>query len=239
MARKTVTTPTVEAYLEIIYMMAAEGQPVIGARLAESLRVSRPTITATLKRMARDGLIKINDRKEIRMTPQGQAIAERLQHRHRIVERWLTDVLGFDWAKSDAEAHRLEHSMSDQVAELLNKHLGYPATCPHGNPIPGNVRSVPPSTEVFQLSAAKEGDDLVVTRISEYAENVAELLEYLGKQGVMPGGRLRLLEVAPLDGPLTLKTDLRTIAISLEVARFVWVQRAKQRKTIFRAGKRS
>src|SRR5512142_2380894 len=134
------TTPTTEAYLEIVYMMAAEGQPVIGARLAESLHVSRPTVTATLKRLVREHLVKIEDHKDIRLTSKGQATAEHLQRRHRVVERWLTDVLGMDWASSDAEAHHLEHAMSDEVAELLNKHLGYPATCPHGNPIPGNVR---------------------------------------------------------------------------------------------------
>jgi DtxR family transcriptional regulator, Mn-dependent transcriptional regulator len=220
------TTPTVESYLEIIYMMAVEGQPVIGARLAESLHVSRPTVTTTLKRMVREGLVKTNARKEIQTTAKGQAIAERLQHRHRIVERWLTDVLEFDWAKSDAEAHRLEHAMSDEVAELLNKHLGYPTTCPHGNPIPGNTRGVAPaSSKVFQLSAANEGDRVVVTRISEYAENVAELLDYLGSRGLTPGAPVTVTEVAPLKEPLTLKVGARTVSMSREVANFVWVKR--------------
>lgn len=219
------TTPTVEAYLEIIYMMSVEGQPVIGARLAESLHVSRPTVTATLKRMARDGLIKLNEHKEITMTPKGQAIAERLQHRHRIVERWLTDTLGYDWAKSDAEAHRLEHAMSDEVAELLNKHLGYPTTCTHGNPIPGNAKSMAPGAKVFQLSAAKHGDALIITRISEYAENVSELLDYLGAQGTVPGAKISVVEVAPLRGPLTMKVGSRMVAMSREVASFVWVKK--------------
>jgi DtxR family Mn-dependent transcriptional regulator len=220
------TTPTVEAYLEIIYMMAVEGQPVIGARLAESLHVSRPTVTTTLKRMVREGLVKIDNRKEILMTTKGQTIAERLQHRHRIVERWLTDVLGFDWAKSDAEAHRLEHVMSDEVAELLNKNLGYPTTCPHGNPIPGNARGkMPADAKVFQLSAANENDRVIVTRVSEYAENVAELLEYLGQRGVTPGAQVTVTEIAPLQGPLTLKVGTRTTSMSREVANFVWVKR--------------
>jgi DtxR family transcriptional regulator, Mn-dependent transcriptional regulator len=219
-------TPTVEAYLEIIYMMAAEGQSVIGARLAESLHVSRPTVTTTLKRMVREGLVKFSGGKEVQMTTKGQAIAERLQHRHRIVERWLTDVLGLDWAKSDAEAHHLEHAMSDEVAELLNKHLGYPTTCPHGNPIPGNARGMTlVDPKVFQLSAAKENDRVVVTRISEYAENVAELLDYLGKRGVTPGAKVTVLEIAPLKGPLTLKVGTRTTSMSREVANFVWVKR--------------
>ncbi len=220
------TTPTIEAYLEIIYMMAAEGQPVIGARLAESLHVSRPTVTATLKRMVRDGLVEVDKDKEIRLTRKGLATAEHLQRRHRVVERWLTDVLGLDWAESDAEAHHLEHAMSDEVAELLNKHLGYPTTCPHGNPIPGNVNT----SEIgksFQLSTAKQGDRVVVTRVSEYAENVAELLKYLGERGLVPGAKVHVTEIAPLNGPLTLRLDSHVTSLSREVAGFVWVRRAE------------
>jgi DtxR family Mn-dependent transcriptional regulator len=220
------TTPTVEAYLEIIYMMVVEGQPVIGARLAESLHVSRPTVTATLKRMARDGLIKLDEHKAITMTAKGQAIAERLQHRHRLVERWLTDVLGLDWAKCDAEAHHLEHAMSEEVAALLNKHLAYPTTCPHGNPIPGNAKSMAPSPKTFQLNGAQPGDKLIVMRISEYAENVGELLSYLGKQGLTPNARVVVEEIAPLRGPLTLRVGARTVALSREVAGYVWVKKA-------------
>ncbi len=221
------TTPTVEAYLEIIYMMAVEDQAVIGARLAESLHVSRPTVTATLKRMARDGLIKLDEHKAITMTPKGQAVAERLQHRHRLVERWLTDVLGLDWAKCDAEAHRLEHAMSEEVAALLNQHLNFPTTCPHGNPIPGNAKSMAPAPKTFQLSGAKEGDKLLVTRISEYAENVSEMLSYLGRQGLMPNARIAVEEIAPLRGPLTLRVGARTVAISREIASYVWVKKVE------------
>ena len=221
------TTPTVESYLELIYMMAAEGQPVIGARLADALRVSRPTVTATLQRMVRDGLVKLNDRKEIQMTSKGQAIAEYLQRRHRVVERWLTDVLGFDWAQSDAEAHKLEHAMSDEVFELLNKQLGYPATCPHGNPIPGNARAVALDATTIQLSAARANDRVKVVRISEYAENVGELLEYLGGRGVRPGAQITVTEVAPLKGPFTLRLGSKVISLSREVANFVWVKRVE------------
>ncbi|MCI0474739.1 MAG: metal-dependent transcriptional regulator [Anaerolineales bacterium] len=219
-------TTTVEAYLEIIFMMTAEGQSVIGARLAEALRVSRPTVTATLKRMVRDGFVKLDDHKEIELTPKGQAIAEHLQRRHRVVERWLTDVLEFDWAKSDAEAHKLEHAMSDEVFELLNKQLGYPTTCPHGNPIPGNARGSGDS-KVIQLSAAREKERVTVVRISEYAENVGELLEYLGARGIVPGAPITVTEIAPLQGPLTLKLGSKVTSMSREVANFVWVKRAR------------
>lgn len=218
-------TPTIEGYLEIIYMMSVEGQPVIGARLAESLHVSRPTVTITLKRMVRDGLIKLNAHKEIALTAKGQAIAEYLQRRHRIVERWLVDVLGLDWAKSDAEAHHLEHAMSDEVAELLNQHLGKPTTCPHGNPIPGNVRNVALDPKTFPLNQANEGDHVTVARISEYAENVSQLLDYLGNRGVMPGASITITEIAPLEGPMTLKVGTKFVPMSRQVAGFVWVKR--------------
>ncbi len=221
------TTPAVEAYLEIIYMMAAEGQPVIGARLAEALHVSRPTVTTTLKRMVREGLVAISEHKEIQTTAKGQAIAEHLQHRHRIVERWLTDVLGMEWAKSDAEAHHLEHAMSDEVVELLNKHLGYPATCPHGNPIPGNSRNTAAERKTFQLGKAREGDRVSVVRVSEYAENVAELLDFLGKRGITPDAQVTVTEIAPLDGPLTLKVGSRVVSMSRPVANYVWVKHAE------------
>lgn len=151
------TTPTTEEYLEIIYMMNAEGRIVKGARLAEIIGVSRPTVTATLRRMTRDGLIQLNAKKEVELTTHGYTVADTLQRRHRIIERWLTDGLQFDWAKSDAESHRLEHVFSDEVIERLNDQLGRPETCPHGNPIPGNQR--PGSKNVsFPLSQSSEGD---------------------------------------------------------------------------------
>ena len=207
-------------------MMAAEGQPVIGARLADALRVSRPTVTATLRRMVRDGLVKLNDRKEIQMTLKGRSIAEHLQRRHRVVERWLTDALGFDWAKSDAEAHKLEHAMSDEVFELLSRQLGYPATCPHGNPIPGNARGNA-NGKAIPLSAVTEGARVTVVRISEYGENVGELLDYLGRRGVVPGALIAVTEVAPLKGPLTLRLASKVVSMSRAVAALVWVRRAR------------
>jgi DtxR family Mn-dependent transcriptional regulator len=219
-------TPAVEEYLEVIYMVQAEGQTVKGARLAKTLGVSRPAVTATLRRMARDGLVRVNANKDIRLTRRGFATADDLQRRHRIVERWLTDILGFDWAKSDAEAHRLEHVMSDEVIERLNKLLGRPATCPHGNPIPGNAHAAPAS-QVFQLSRARGGDRVRVTRISEYAENVGELLCYLGECGLTPGAEITVADVAPLHSSVTLRVHKKHFALTPEIAEYVWVTKIK------------
>lgn len=216
------TTPTTEEYLEVIYMMAAEGKIVKGARLAEIIGVSRPTVTATLRRMARDGLIKQDAKKQIALTKKGYAIADTLQRRHRIIECWLTGTLGLDWAKSDAEAHRLEHVFSDEVVDRLNELLGFPETCPHGNPIPGNRRGSP-TTAVFPLSQARNGATLRVTRISEYAENTVEILHHLGARGLKPGAEITVVDLSPLNESVTLRAHGKHFSLSLKIANALWV----------------
>ncbi len=220
----TKTTPTTEEYLEIIYMMAAEGKVVKGARLAETIGVSRPTVTATLRRMVRDGLITQNSKKQVELTKKGYTLADTLQRRHRIIERWLTDVLGFDWAKSDAESHRLEHVFSDEVVDRLNDLLGRPETCPHGNPIPGNQRSHK-QLHAFPLSEGKEGERLRVTRISEYAENTGDILVHLGERGVRPGAELVITDISPLNRVFTLQLGGKHFSLAQPIAETVWVQR--------------
>src|SRR2546421_11971670 len=108
-------TEVIGRYLEAIHYMEAEGEPVRSARLADWLGVSRPTVTVALRRMTRDGMIRLNSRKEIELTEQGTRAAASIVRRHRIMERWLTDVLGLDWVAADEEAARLEHAVSDVV----------------------------------------------------------------------------------------------------------------------------
>ena len=214
-------TPLIEEYIEIIYHMAQDGVPVIGARLMEKFGVSAPTVTTTVKRMLRDGFIEVNERKEITLTPRGQQLAESMLRRHRLSERLLTDVLGFDWHRVHAEACRIEHSLSPEVEEKLSVALGNPATCPHGNPIPGNVGELEKNT--MPLTQAKVGDKVRVTRISEVAEEDDELMAYLHQQGLRPGSSLTVLEKAPFNGPVSLRGENRVVAISPEVAAKIWV----------------
>jgi len=219
-----VATRTVEDYLLMVYMLADEGQTVIGARLAEALHVSRPTVTATLKRMVRDGLIRLDKRKTVHLTAKGQEIAAATMRRHRLVERWLTDVLGMGWAQSDIEAHRIEHSLSPEVERLLNKHLGYPVTCPHGNPIPGNPAA--PDVGSRSLQDMAVGERVVVQRVAEPVEHTTEVLTYVEQRGLIPGATVVVVDRAPLDGPLTLRVGERLVSISPEVAAFIWAKPA-------------
>jgi DtxR family Mn-dependent transcriptional regulator len=215
------TTATTEEYLEAIYMLHDEGQTVIGARLAELMRVSAPTVTATLKRLVRDHLVKFGERKEVLLTPKGKETAEKLMRRHRLVERWLTDVLGMGWAAADAEAHRLEHALSPAVEALLNKHLGYPSTCPHGNPIPGNPR---PDDKAWQpLVARSPGDSAEIKRVAEPVENAMELLHFVEARGLMPGARVELVDREPGEGALTLKVGERVVSVSHYIASNIYV----------------
>src|SRR5438105_4060062 len=128
-----------EEYLEAIYNLTMEGEPVIGARLAEKFRVSRPTVTETVRRLVADGYAVQGQDKHIELTPEGRRMTEQVLRRHRLAERLLFDLLGLDWISAHEQAHTLEHTMTEEVAERISERLGHPLTCPHGNPIPGNA----------------------------------------------------------------------------------------------------
>jgi DtxR family Mn-dependent transcriptional regulator len=120
----TVESRTVSRYLEAIYYVDAEGERVKAARLAEWLGVSQPTAGATLQRMVRDGLVQISSSKDVSLTARGRDTAAAVVRRHRVAERWLTDVMGLDWLAADEEAGRLEHALSDAVTDRVYKLIG-------------------------------------------------------------------------------------------------------------------
>jgi DtxR family Mn-dependent transcriptional regulator len=214
-------TASVEDYLEGIYDLTGSGGPVIGARLARHLKVSPPAVTEALQRMARAGYLRLGAGKQIVLTRRGLGVAEAMARRHRLLERWLTDVLGLDWMEAHEEAHRLEHALSPRVEDRLAESLGMPTTCPHGNPIPGMPSAPGPRT--FPLDRAPEGTTVTVARITEEAEADRKLLEHLWRTGVRPGTRLRIEEVAPWAGTVTAAGDGRTIVLGLAAAAKIWV----------------
>lgn len=218
------STASVQDYLAAIYDLGGSGQPVIGARLAKHLRVSPPAVTEAVQRMARAGYVRLGPGKAIALTRKGRALAEVMARRHRLLERWLTDILGLDWTEAHEEAHRLEHALSPRVEERLATILGMPSTCPHGNPIPGMAAR--PALRPFPLDRAREGATVVVERITEEAEADRRLLEHLWKHRVRPGTRLRIEEVAPWAGTITTTGDGGTIVLGLAAAAKIWVYAA-------------
>ncbi|MCL5958185.1 MAG: metal-dependent transcriptional regulator [Chloroflexi bacterium] len=217
------TTSTIEEYLEAIYVLSDEEQPVIGVRLAEALHVSPPTVTVTLKRMVRDELIDINERKEISLTAKGREMAETLLRRHRLSERWLADVLGVEWHKVHEEACRLEHAISAEVEERLSAVLGNPTTCPHGNPI-GLVLE----GSELRLDTVPAGGWATVRRIAEQAESNPDLLRYFREKGLVPGAVIQIVEIDPFAGSITLRVSDEHVFLAPQVAANLWIEVIEQ-----------
>lgn len=220
MAETSHLSPTVEAYLESIYNMQAEGKTVIAARLAERLHVTPPSVSGTLQRIVRDGLT-LQEGRALVLTPLGRSMAERIIRRHRLVERLLTDALGLGWAEAHQEASRLEHAVSPRLEERIAAVLGHPRTCPHGNPIPGMPAE--PDVAHATLQAVSEGAAVTICRITEEGERDPRLLDLFERVGIRPGARFRVSEVAPYAGTVTLDGGQGPITIGLNAAATVWV----------------
>lgn len=215
-----VITQAVEEYLEAIYKMSLEGQ-VIAARLAERMSVSPPTVADMLRRLTENGLVTVSKSEGIRLTKQGQEMAETLVRRHRLWERFLTDVLGLDWDAVHEEACKLEHAMSPQVEEKLAEILGHPDTCPHGFPIPGTKGAKKREKEAIPLSNLCVGEEGVIERVSE---EEPQLLQYLATLGMFPNAHIRVKEIAPFKGPMLVKVAGSQYALGQEVASKIMVK---------------
>ena len=220
MARPSIT---IEDYLQAIYSLEGEGDTVISARLARRMRVTPPTAWATVRRMVRDALVKLDEKKVIRLTPKGRELAEDIVKRHRLAERFLCDVLGLGWAEAHEEAHRFEHAITPRLEARIFALAGNPTTCPHGSPIPGTGGKVP--KDLVPLSALTAGEEATVQFISEELEEDIDLLRYLERGKVMPGSRVRVLEVAPYTGVLILERDGAQVPLGLPVAAKIRVRR--------------
>jgi DtxR family transcriptional regulator, Mn-dependent transcriptional regulator len=206
-AASATSEPTEAAaeYLMTIRYMHGEGQPVIAARLAERLKVSAATVSAMVNRLVREGLISVDEHsRQLLLTDAGRTAAERTFRRHALSEWLLTEVIGLGWAEADEEAHHLQHALSDRVTDKIDELLGQPPTCPHGNPIPrdGQTAERPPGEP---LSAAREGSDVTILRVTEEAEEDARLLTFLQENGIRPGNVFTVVEVAEHLGTMTLR----------------------------------
>ena len=210
----------VSHYLEAIYYMWSEGEPLRSARLADWLGVSRPTVTVAVRRMTGYGMVRMNRRKEIELTAKGRRMAEAIVRRHRIMERWLTDGLGLDWVVADTEAARLEHAVSDVVEKRLYQVLGRPTTCPHGNPIPGYSEAAAREARLASLGAGVRAS---VSRVSEVAEREAPLLlAYLHKRDLTPGREITVIETDEVGKTMRVRMGKREVTLSHETASKVW-----------------
>ena len=194
---------TTEMYLRTVYELEEEGVIPLRARIAERLGQSGPTVSQTVARMERDGLVHVADDRHLELTDAGRHEAIGVMRKHRLAERLLADVIGLDWEDVHIEACRWEHVMSEAVERRILALIDKPLVCPHGNPIPGlDQLGLPFATDqtetlVSLASAVRAGAaEVVITRISEQLQPDAALMHRLLEAGVRPGRRVRVLAAA-------------------------------------------
>jgi len=171
-----------EEYCEAIFELNEDELDVIQARIAERLSVSRPSVSEMIRRLEAEGLVEIGT--YITLTPKGRELAESVVRRHRLAERFLTDVLDLSWSDAHVEAGKWEHVISPVVEAAMVRMLGEPTTCPHGNPIPGSDYH---AENTRQLRSVEVGRQFTVTRIPEELEFAPGMLDYLEQVEVLPG----------------------------------------------------
>jgi DtxR family Mn-dependent transcriptional regulator len=176
---------TTEEYLEAILEIEEEGITPIRARLVERLGLSAPAVSETVNRLVDHGYAELMDDRSLRLTDEGRSIATSIVRRHRLAERLLVDVIGLEWEKVHKEADRWEHAISADVEEKLVQLLGDPATCPHGNPIPGSSHKIEgPASQ--PLTSLQPGP-VIVRRISEKVEIDEDAIKFLAGAELIPG----------------------------------------------------
>jgi len=222
-------TPTIEDYLAIIYVLDRDGEAVIGARLAEWLEVSPPTVTATVKRMIRDGWVTMGASKEIHLTSAGREAARSVLRRHMLAEILLARLLDVPWSRVHEEADAMEHALSPETVERLAAKLDHPETCPHGNPLPGYEDRV---GELLSLADAHAGQRLVIRRVHESAEERPDLLEYLEQRGVLPDAEVVVREIMPFNETITLECQGQTVVLGLVPAAYIYAEEVEEPEVV-------
>ncbi|WP_433733454.1 iron dependent repressor, metal binding and dimerization domain protein [Nocardia sp. CA-129566] len=188
---------TTEMYLRTIYDLEEEGVVPLRARIAERLEQSGPTVSQTVARMERDGLLLVAGDRHLELTEKGRSMAVAVMRKHRLAERLLVDIIGLDWQNVHAEACRWEHVMSEDVERRLVEVLNHPTTSPYGNPIPGldELGIAPPSAAeetLVRLSDLPHGQvhAVVVRRLAEHIQTDPEVIGQLREAGVVPDARV-------------------------------------------------
>ncbi len=210
---------TIENYLSLMYVLERDKEPVVGVRLAQLLGVTPPTVTNTLKRMVRDGLITM-DKNGTRLTKAGKQSARTVVRRHMLTEWMMVRIL--PWSKLHREAHNLEHAISSEVEAALFEESGRPQVCPHGNPLPGCEEAV---SAWIPIAAASPGDVVVIKRVHELAEYNVELLAFLESKGLIPGAEATVREVLPFNQTITLEIGGQVATLGFASAQYLFVER--------------
>lgn len=218
--RRDKTSVSQEDYLKSIWEMLEEAQTPISARLAEELNVTPPAVTAALKRMTRDGHVRVERTGRIDLTRKGRAVAERLALRHQLAEMLLTEVIGLSWAKAHDEAERMEHAISPEVEALLLKRFGNKKSCPHGVPMRGGIAKLREHGAVLlaELRATEAAEIVCVY------EKDRQFLEFLEGLHLRPSTKVEVLK-REYDETMTLRANGKRLHLGKPATTRIWVRR--------------
>jgi DtxR family transcriptional regulator, Mn-dependent transcriptional regulator len=207
-------TDAIQDYVKEIYKLEASGRRATTSALAERLGVSPPSVTSMLKKLAVLGLAEHERYHGARLTPKGERVALEVIRHHRLIEQYLVKTLGLPIDAVHVEADRLEHALSEELEAHIDRTLGFPTRDPHGDPIPGPDLKLERSV-LTPLSALEPGAKATVERVPD---GDGDLLRYLSELKLVPGSRLQMRELAPFDGPVTVRVGGADHAISRELA---------------------
>ena len=218
------SSEAVEDYAKAIYALAQRGDGPVGtSELAERLGVTPATATAMLKRLDERGLVRHRPYRGVTLTGTGERLALEVIRHHRLLEAYLSDVMGMPWDRVHEEAEVLEHYISEEFERLIAEKLGDPVIDPHGDPIPGPDLHAPEEGETVALDEMGEGAAATFTRVSD---SDPRMLRYLAERGIRPGVRILLVERHPFDGPLEVEVDGERHALGAPLARAMRVSTA-------------
>lgn len=210
----TDVSPAIQDYLKACYRLGEEGAAVTTSRLAAALAVAPPSVTNMVKRMERLRLVRRAVDGAIALTGHGRAVALEVIRHHRLLETFLVNDLGMDWAAAHKEAEVLEHYISERLEALLDKKMARPANDPHGEPIPTMDGTIP-MRKFPSLLEHGVGAHVTIARVESQEPT---LLHYLQAHELVPGTTVRVVEVAPFNGPVAVEVHRRVHHISREVA---------------------
>jgi DtxR family Mn-dependent transcriptional regulator len=210
----------VEECLEILFKLEKDRERVKMTELAEKLRFPYSSMTVLLQKLSNMGLIDYEPYKGVKLTDKGKELAIKVIRRHRLSERFLTDILGFDWSEAHEHACKLEHVITNKIEEKLDEKLGKPTVCPHGNPIPTANGKIIFENDI-PLSELQPAEEATITRILDENSN---LLRRLVAMGILPGVKVTVKEKSPLGGALVLKIGDYEVALGHDVASKICVK---------------
>lgn len=211
----------IEEYLQEIYLLQAGKHPVKAVNIAARMHATPSTVHATLSRMQRDNLVKIDEKKKITLTEEGNKQARDLVIRHNLAENFLCNTLGIPWYEVHQHAHKLEHALTPLVVEKLAEFLGNPQFCPHGVPVEGYSEAF--FKDSFSLDQGKEGMRIKIMMIDESLEESVDLLKYLHNKSILPETEHTIIERLSFTNSLTIESSQGRATIPFDIAQKIQV----------------